>query len=87
MWWRNPFSLGEKAARKGRMRAFVIYDPVMVASSGDALSGGGFVEAIRHTLIPLVDCLTPNLAEAAMRCLASRSLKAKRTWRARARRC
>ena len=47
------------------MRTFLIYDPVMVASSGDALSGGNFVEAIRHALLPLVDCLTPNLAEAA----------------------
>jgi hydroxymethylpyrimidine/phosphomethylpyrimidine kinase len=50
---------------KGRMRAFVIYDPVMVASSGDALSGAGFGTAIRQALLPLVDCLTPNLAEAA----------------------
>jgi hydroxymethylpyrimidine/phosphomethylpyrimidine kinase len=49
---------------KGRMRAFVIYDPVMVASSGDALSGGNFVAAV-YELLPLVDCLTPNLAEAA----------------------
>jgi hydroxymethylpyrimidine/phosphomethylpyrimidine kinase len=48
------------------MRAFVIYDPVMVASSGDALSGGRFVEAVRDALLPLVDCLTPNLAEAAV---------------------
>jgi hydroxymethylpyrimidine/phosphomethylpyrimidine kinase len=47
------------------MRAFLIYDPVMTASSGDALSGSGFVEAVRHVLLPLVDCLTPNLAEAA----------------------
>ena len=50
---------------KGRMRAFVVYDPVMTASSGDALSGSGFVDAVRHALLPLVDCLTPNLAEAA----------------------
>jgi hydroxymethylpyrimidine/phosphomethylpyrimidine kinase len=49
---------------KGRMRAVVIYDPVMVASSGDALSGGNFVAAV-YELLPLVDCLTPNLAEAA----------------------
>jgi hydroxymethylpyrimidine/phosphomethylpyrimidine kinase len=49
---------------EGRMRAFVIYDPVMVASSGDALSGGNFVAAV-YELLPLVDCLTPNLAEAA----------------------
>lgn len=50
---------------KSGMRAFLIYDPVMIASSGDPLSGCGFVEAIRHALLPLVDCLTPNLAEAA----------------------
>jgi hydroxymethylpyrimidine/phosphomethylpyrimidine kinase len=50
---------------KGRMRAFIVYDPVMTASSGDALSGDDFVEAVRHALLPLVDCLTPNLAEAA----------------------
>jgi hydroxymethylpyrimidine/phosphomethylpyrimidine kinase len=46
-------------------RAFLVYDPVMIASSGDALSGAGFVETIVHKLLPLVDCLTPNLAEAA----------------------
>jgi hydroxymethylpyrimidine/phosphomethylpyrimidine kinase len=50
---------------KGRMRAFVVYDPVMTASSGDALSGRGFVDAVCRALLPLVDCLTPNLAEAA----------------------
>jgi hydroxymethylpyrimidine/phosphomethylpyrimidine kinase len=47
-------------------RAFIVYDPVMIASSGDALSGGDFAEAVRQVLLPLVDCLTPNLAEAAM---------------------
>jgi len=46
-------------------RPFVVYDPVMVASSGDALAGAGFVAAINARLLPLVDCLTPNLAEAA----------------------
>jgi hydroxymethylpyrimidine/phosphomethylpyrimidine kinase len=45
--------------------AFIVYDPVMIASSGDALSGAGFVEAITYKLLPLVECLTPNLAEAA----------------------
>jgi hydroxymethylpyrimidine/phosphomethylpyrimidine kinase len=44
---------------------FVVYDPVMIASSGDALSSAGFVEALKAHLLPLVDCLTPNLAEAA----------------------
>jgi hydroxymethylpyrimidine/phosphomethylpyrimidine kinase len=46
--------------------AFIIYDPVMVASSGEALSGAGFVEAVRLELLALVDCLTPNLVEAAV---------------------
>jgi len=46
-------------------RAFIVYDPVMIASTGDPLSGVGFVEAVRASLLALVDCLTPNLAEAA----------------------
>src|SRR5690349_7640770 len=37
----------------------------MIASSGDALSGAGFLEAVRQEMFPLVDCLTPNLADAA----------------------
>ncbi|HKN26782.1 MAG TPA: hydroxymethylpyrimidine/phosphomethylpyrimidine kinase [Roseiarcus sp.] len=45
--------------------AFVVYDPVMAASSGDPLSGAGLLEAVRAKLLPRVDCLTPNLAEAA----------------------
>jgi hydroxymethylpyrimidine/phosphomethylpyrimidine kinase len=57
-------ALGE-GVPKGRMRVFIVYDPVMIASSGEALSGAGFVEEVRHALLPLVDCLTPNLAEAA----------------------
>jgi hydroxymethylpyrimidine/phosphomethylpyrimidine kinase len=55
-----------RGRREGRGQgAFVVYDPVMVASSGDALSGAGFVEAARERLLPRVDCLTPNLGEAA----------------------
>ena len=49
---------------KGRS-PFVIYDPVMLASSGDSLSSHGFIDALKSHLLPLVDCLTPNLAEAA----------------------
>jgi hydroxymethylpyrimidine/phosphomethylpyrimidine kinase len=37
----------------------------MAASSGDALTGPRFVEAIKARLLPRVDCLTPNLSEAA----------------------
>jgi hydroxymethylpyrimidine/phosphomethylpyrimidine kinase len=60
-----PLAGEGRRAKRGRMRAFIIYDPVMAASSGEALSGAGFVEAVRAKLLPLVDCLTPNLAEAA----------------------
>ena len=55
----------EKGGPNDRMRAFVTYDPVMIASTGDALSGAGFAETIVQKLLPLVDCLTPNLAEVA----------------------
>ncbi len=44
---------------------FLVFDPVLAASSGDALAGAGFVDAVRAKLLPLVDCLTPNLPEAA----------------------
>jgi hydroxymethylpyrimidine/phosphomethylpyrimidine kinase len=57
-------NLASRLAGEGN-RAFIVFDPVMIASSGDALSGAGFVEAVRSRLLPLVDCLTPNLAEAA----------------------
>ncbi len=50
---------------KGRMRAFIVYDPVMISSTGQSLSGESFVAEIRSRLLPLVDCLTPNLDEAA----------------------
>jgi hydroxymethylpyrimidine/phosphomethylpyrimidine kinase len=60
--------LGPQLARAPaeRGKKFIVYDPVMIASSGDPLSGAGFVEAITRELLPLVDCLTPNLAEAAV---------------------
>ena len=51
-------------ARALRGARAVVYDPVMVASSGDALMREGFVEAAK-TLFPGLALLTPNLAEAA----------------------
>jgi hydroxymethylpyrimidine/phosphomethylpyrimidine kinase len=51
--------------RRSSARPFVVYDPVMISSSGQFLSGAGFVNAVRSRLLPLVDCLTPNLDEAA----------------------
>jgi hydroxymethylpyrimidine/phosphomethylpyrimidine kinase len=65
----NPSSVALRAtpspARGEGGGAFIVYDPVMTASSGEALCGAGFVEAIKQELLSLVDCLTPNLAEAA----------------------
>lgn len=62
-------ALGERSASlvgsNGRIEAFVVYDPVMAASTGEALSGAGFIEAVKEKILPVIDCLTPNLAEAA----------------------
>jgi len=44
--------------------AFVILDPVAVATSGDALLDEDAVTAMRETLLPLVDLVTPNVPEA-----------------------
>lgn len=50
--------------RQHRARAVVI-DPVMIASSGARLLREEAVVALRRELLPLADCLTPNLDEAA----------------------
>lgn len=42
----------------------LVVDPVMVATSGAALAGGGVAEALRQRLLPLATVITPNLAEA-----------------------
>jgi hydroxymethylpyrimidine/phosphomethylpyrimidine kinase len=62
---RAPLTPGPSPARGEGGRAFIIFDPVIAASSGEPLSGGRFVETIRTKLLPVVGCLTPNLAEAA----------------------
>jgi hydroxymethylpyrimidine/phosphomethylpyrimidine kinase len=43
----------------------IVLDPVLVATSGDRLSGAGLVEAINSMLLPLAALATPNLSEAA----------------------
>ena len=43
----------------------LVVDPVMVATSGDRLIDRDAVQAVRDTLIPLADLITPNLPEAA----------------------
>lgn len=42
----------------------VVVDPVMVATSGACLSGGGAVEAMKQNLFPLAALITPNISEA-----------------------
>jgi hydroxymethylpyrimidine/phosphomethylpyrimidine kinase len=42
----------------------VVVDPVMVAKSGDRLLQADAVAALRHTLLPLADLVTPNIPEA-----------------------
>ena len=43
----------------------IVFDPVMVATSGDRLVAADAVEALRAKLIPLASLITPNLPEAA----------------------
>ena len=44
---------------------FVLLDPVMIASSGDRLIAPSAISAMKLRLFPILDCLTPNLSEAA----------------------
>jgi len=42
----------------------IVFDPVMVAASGDRLIGEGAEEALRRRLLPIASLVTPNLPEA-----------------------
>lgn len=44
--------------------SFVVLDPVLVATSGDVLTGGSAAEAIATELMPLATVVTPNIPEA-----------------------
>lgn len=57
-----------RAVAKGLERyhpPFVVLDPVLVSSSGVRLLESNAVNTLMQRLLPLVDCLTPNLHEAA----------------------
>ena len=43
----------------------IVFDPVMVATSGDHLLAKDAVESLRNDLIPRASLITPNLPEAA----------------------
>lgn len=49
-----------------KANAYIILDPVMVATSGDALFEGDVVTAMKEKLVPLCDVITPNVPEAAL---------------------
>lgn len=46
----------------------IVVDPVMVATSGSALSTDASVIALVNKLIPMADIITPNLSEAGILC-------------------
>ena len=46
----------------------IIFDPVMVAQSGDSLLAEDAINALRDIMVPVSDILTPNLYEAAVLC-------------------
>ncbi len=54
------------ADRVAAVRAPLVVDPVMVATSGDALLSADGTAALRTRLLPLARLVTPNLAEAAV---------------------
>lgn len=49
-----------------RRRPALVVDPVMVATSGDALIHGSAVAAYQEELFPLAQLITPNMDEAAV---------------------
>ena len=53
------------AALPPASRPPLVVDPVLVATSGDALAGGGVARAMVARLFPLATVVTPNLVEAA----------------------
>jgi hydroxymethylpyrimidine kinase / phosphomethylpyrimidine kinase / thiamine-phosphate diphosphorylase len=50
--------------RISKLGAFIVCDPVLVATSGDALALPNLTQKLKDKLAPIVDLLTPNLEEA-----------------------
>ncbi len=48
------------------MPAYLVVDPVMVATSGDVLLQQHAINCLKNSLIPKADLITPNLPEAAV---------------------
>ena len=45
---------------------YIVYDPVMVSTSGRKLMSDETIEEIKRELLPLVTLITPNLDEASV---------------------
>ena len=54
-----------RSIERHRLGPYVL-DPVMVSTSGDVLLDATAVDAVRSTLVPLADLVTPNLDETAV---------------------
>ena len=57
--------LAVAVALQARSGLPVVVDPVMVATSGEALLDADAIDAVRGVLMPVAEIVTPNLAEAA----------------------
>jgi hydroxymethylpyrimidine/phosphomethylpyrimidine kinase len=57
-------TVAEDLQRYGVQR--IVLDPVMVAQSGDKLVQDEAIDALKRSLIPLADIITPNLPEASV---------------------
>lgn len=53
----------QKIRKESESYCFIVYDPVAVASSGQALSESLLLPAVQQQLYPLVDLITPNGTE------------------------
>ncbi|MEG9487334.1 thiamine phosphate synthase [Mannheimia indoligenes] len=56
----------QKIRLESKNYCFVVYDPVAVASSGQALSDSILLPVVQEKLYPLVDLITPNGTELAL---------------------
>jgi len=62
----EPALIATVAKALAEQAAFVLVDPVMVATSGDRLLPEASITALKEMLLPSADLITPNYPEAAL---------------------